>query len=242
MPGNDSHANGQSAPEPSALEHASRLLDAAKRSLAVASDDAAQRNEALVARIRNLESNLQDVEELLLRTERHAAQLGNLYVATYQLHASLDAADVHAAIADIAVNLLGAEKFLILLSDEAGRLMHNTHGGAPEPTDASLIAYHGGDPLIDAALARSVPQLGPVAGSDFAVAVPFVARDEVLGLLVVQAFLPHKPGLSDEDRELLDLVAAHAASALLAARAFHVAQRKLTAYQGLLGFMRGARV
>ena len=55
----------------------------------------------------------------------------------------------------------------------------------------------------------------------------------------VRAFLGHKPGLNADDHELLDLMAAHAASALVAARAFHVSQRKLNAYEGLLGFMRG---
>jgi hypothetical protein len=57
-------------------------------------------------------------------------------------------------------------------------------------------------------------------------------------VLVVQAFLSHKPGLNAEDHELLDLMAAHAASALLAAQAFQVSQRKLSTYEGLLGFMR----
>src|SRR5882724_11265026 len=111
----------QSSPELGALGRASKLLDEAQRSLARATDDATQRTEELLSRIRGLESNLGEMEQLLVRTEQQAAQLANLYVATYQLHASLEAADVRAAIADIAVNLLGAEKFVILLCDEGGR-------------------------------------------------------------------------------------------------------------------------
>ena len=64
-------------------------------------------------------------------------------------------------------------------------------------------------------------------------------QGDVVGLLLVHGFLGHKPGLTADDHELLDLMAAHAASALVAAQAFQISQRKLSAYQGLLGFLRG---
>ena len=101
------------------------------------------------------------------------------------------------------------------------------------------VAYAGGDSLIDACLKDGCPQFGPTDGSQVLVAVPFVRQGDVVGLLSIRAFLSHKPGLNADDHELLDLMAAHAASALVAARAFHVNQRKLTAYEGLLGFLRG---
>jgi GAF domain-containing protein len=224
----------QASLEDPSLQQAVQLLEAAKRSLAKAGERANRHNDALLARIAGLENNVRETEEVLIRTERHAAQLGNLYVATYQLHASLDPADVRAAIADIAVNLLGAEQFVVLLNDETGRLVPSD-----EAETSSHAAYAGGDALIDAALAQLVPQFGPIPGSESVVAVPFATRGQTLGVLVVHAFLQHKPGLSADDRELMDLMAAHAASALLAARAFHVAQRKVSAYQGLLGFLRG---
>jgi len=222
-----------------ALGRAARLLDEAQHSLSRASDDAAKRTAELMSRIRGLESNLGEMEELLIRTEQQASQLANLYVATYQLHASLNAADVRAAIADIAVNLLGAEQFVILVRDDAGRLIPSLDASVSVEAPLANAPYAGGDSLIDAALADLVPQFGPASDSDTVVAVPFVAQGETLGVLVVRAFLRHKPGLSASDRELVDLMGAHAASALLAARAFHVTQRKLSAYEGLLGFMRG---
>lgn len=229
-------------PDLAELERAAELLARARSSLSKASELAAERNEALSSRIALLETNMREVEEVLVRTERHAAQLGNLYVATYQLHASLDMADVRSAIADIAVNLLGAEQYDILLSDEAGRLLQTDDTSGIPSGNGRPTYYAGGDALVDTALAKSVPQFGPSAESESIVAVPFVTRGQTLGVLVVQSFVQHKPGLSPEDRELMDLMAAHAASALLAARAFHVAQRKVSAYQGLLGFMRGGAV
>jgi hypothetical protein len=229
----------QSSPELGALGRAARLLDEAQESLSRATDDSAKRTAELMSRIRGLEGNLGEMEQLLIRTEQQASQLANLYVATYQLHASLNAADVRAAIADIAVNLLGAEQFVILVRDDAGRLIPSIDASVSVEAPLVSAAYSGGDSLIDAALADLVPQFGPLPGSDAVVAVPFVAQGETLGVLVVRAFLRHKPGLTPSDRELVDLMGAHAASALLAARAFHVTQRKLSAYEGLLGFMRG---
>src|SRR5687768_12155074 len=101
--------------ELSQLGRAARLLEEAQRSLERAESEAAKRNQELSRRIQDLEESMGEMEQLLVRTEGQAAQLANLYVATYQLHASLDATDVRAAIADIAVNLLGAERFAILL-------------------------------------------------------------------------------------------------------------------------------
>lgn len=215
------------------------MLEDAKRSLERAGEDATRRNRELASRIRELEGSLGEMERLLVQTEGQASQLANLYVATYQLHASLEVADVRAAIADIAVNLLGAERFTILLRHESGQFVAAPESSGQSGTDLPEQAYAGGDSLIDACIEHACPQFGPSPGSELLVAVPFVRHGEVVGLLSVLAFLSHKPGLSADDHELLDLMAAHAASALVAARAFHVSQRKLSAYEGLLGFMRG---
>jgi hypothetical protein len=242
-----SRARIDPVPELSQLGRAARLLDDAQRSLERAEHETAKRNHELSSRIHDLEENLGEMEELLARTERQAAQLANLFVATYQLHASLEVADVRAAIADIAVNLLGAERFSILLEDETGAFVVAPEGGGQGLGDAKDAigaeaappTYTGGDPVLDACLKQGTPQFGPAAGSEMLVAVPFVRQGEVVGVLSIRAFLSHKPGLNADDHELLDLMAAHAASALVAARAFHVSHRKLTAYEGLLGFLRG---
>lgn len=232
------NGNRETTSELSQLGRAARLLEDAQRALERADDEAERRNRELSVRIRDLEENLGEMEQLLVRTERQAAQLANLYVATYQLHASLETADVRAAIADIAVNLLGAARFTILLRNEAGELSGAPQGHVGEADPVASAVYAGGDALIDACLAQCTPQFGPCQGSQAVAAVPFARQGEAVGVLVVQAFLSHKPGLNAEDHELLDLMAAHAASALVAAQAFQVNQRKLSTYEGLLGFMR----
>jgi GAF domain len=228
-----------SSGERSALAEAQELLDRAQAVLARASSDTTRLTTELRARIKSLEANAADMEELLIRTERQAAQLASLYVATYQLHASLQSEDVSAAIADIAINLLGAERFVILLRDEAGPLrVAREHSALAGNQLYEGAEYVGGDALVDACLVDGSLRFGPGEESTALVVVPFVAHGELLGALVVEALFRHKQELSQGDHELLALLGAHAASALLATRAFRVAQRKLNAYEGLLGLLR----
>lgn len=236
MPTPSQHAERPSDSAP--LGRTTRLLDEARSLVEQADREARVRLAELNRRTTGLEESLSEMEQLLVRTERQAAQLANLYVATYQLHASLEATDVRAAVADIAVNLLGAEQFSIWIRDDAGALVRAAESSG---ADAALApeAYAGGDRLLDACVREQALQFGPVAGSSSVAAVPFAAQGELVGVLVVERILPQKPGFTAEDRELLDLLAAHTASALIAARAFEQTQRKLTTYEGLLGFLRG---
>jgi len=69
----------------------------------------------------DLEAALHDQVELtkqLVEAENLAGKLMSLYVATYQLHVSLDPVEVQTAIAEIAKDLLGASGFALLIKDE----------------------------------------------------------------------------------------------------------------------------
>src|SRR5687767_9539205 len=100
-----------------------QLLDLAQTKLEVVFRDHARIRAELTARIESLQKSAEEMERLLVQTERQAAQLANLYVATYQLHASLESDEIHTAIADIAVNLLGAQRFRLLVRSESGRMV-----------------------------------------------------------------------------------------------------------------------
>ena len=64
------------------------------------------------------EENL-DLARRYVELEEHATSLANLYAATFQLHVTLDPAAVVRAIADIAINLIGAGEFIVYLVDDA---------------------------------------------------------------------------------------------------------------------------
>jgi hypothetical protein len=56
----------------------------------------------------------------------------------------------------------------------------------------------------------------------------------VVGALVLFKLVDHKPSLTMADKDLLDLLAAHAASALLAARVYTATDRRLRTLENLV--------
>ncbi len=201
-------------------------------------------------RIRDLEQRLSttdsDVKELasrLVESEHQSGRLMSLYVATYQLHATLSPQEVQETIAEIATDLLGAQQFVLLLRREDGddyeislRQGLGTAGGAPYLGES----YGGGDRMVDATLSDGLLRLGPTEDSPALAAVPLRVQQEIVGAIVLLKLLDHKPILRPEDRDLLDLLSAHAASALFAARLFAAKDRKLRTLESLVKLARGA--
>jgi GAF domain-containing protein len=198
--------------------------------------------EILERRVAALEDGERERAERLVAAERHAGRLMSLYVATYQLHSTLEPREVQATIGDIAVNLLGAEHYALLVRSESGAACEVAAGaGTDHAVGFTGGRYTGGDPAIDATLADGRLRIGPLAGSSVVAVVPLVIHGTTVGAVVLLTLLSHRPPIDDEDRELFDLVSAHAASALLAARAFATTDRKLRTLQGLVQMVRGGR-
>ena len=227
------------------LERARELM----RSLEQGIDQDAEPRVASQDRLGELERELEavdrDREDLttrLVEAENQLSRLMGLYVATFQLHATLDPTEVQATIAEIAVDLLGAERFILLLRDkESGDCEVALARGLEEDRSGLYVneRYSGGDPLVDAALADGVLRMGPDQDSDVIAAVPLRVQDAIVGVLVINKLFDHKAILRAEDRDLLDLLAAHAASALFAARVYSNTDRKLRTLESLVQLVRG---
>jgi GAF domain-containing protein len=234
------------------LERAGELARVLEQNLHAAGDVTKGPSEEREERILELERRLataeSDVKELasrLVDSEHQGGRLMNLYVATYQLHSMLLPSEVQATIAEIAINLLGAQQFILLLRREEGEGCEIALNVGPDGKPAVLAApyqgdsYRGGDPMIDATLADGVLRLGPTPESPVLASVPLRVHHEVVGALVLVRLLDHKPILRAEDRDLLDLLSAHAASALFAARLFAAKDRKLRSLESLVKLARG---
>jgi hypothetical protein len=190
-------------------------------------------------RLAKAENDREELATRLVEVEHQVGRLMTLYVATYQLHATLDPMDVQSTIAEIAVNLLGAEQFALLLRDEDdSSLVIRLQEGAIDASWSGAATYSGGDPLIDASLLDGVLRFGPVEGSPVLVTVPLRVQDVTVGALVITKLFEHKVKLDEEDREILDLLGAHAASALFASRVYARAARKLRTLEGLIKLVR----
>ncbi|MCS7181799.1 MAG: GAF domain-containing protein [Thermoanaerobaculum sp.] len=196
----------------------------------------------LAQRLARTEADVKELATQLAASERQISRLMNLYVATYQLHATLTPEEVLQTIAEIAVNLLGADAFALILRRDGGTGFEVAlaQGLASGPYAVfSGPEYQGGDPAVDATLADGMLRLAPIPNSPAVAVVPLKVQGEIVGVLVVLKLLPHKPALRPEDRELLDLLSAHAASALFAARIFASKDRRLRTLESLIKLARG---
>lgn len=205
-----------------------------------AAGDAARRD--LEERLAAADRDNEEITTRLVEAEHQLGRLMNLYVATFQLHATLDPEEVQATIAEIGVDLLGAERFVLLLRVEGSDECEVALSRGLEHDTSGLYAnkrYSGGDPLVDAALDDGILRMGPEEFSDVIAAVPLRVQDAIVGALVVTKLFDHKAILRSEDRDLLDLLAAHAASALFAARVYSNTDRKLRTLESLVQLVRG---
>jgi len=196
----------------------------------------------LSARLADVQSDRDELSTKLAEYEQQVGRLMNLYVATYQLHATLDPGEVQATIAEIAINLLGAERFVLLFwrTDESGDCEIALSQGMDDDKSGLYLngVYSGGDPAVDATLSDGVLRIGPIAGSDALACVPLTVQGTTVGALVLLKLFDHKESLKPEDRDLLDLIAAHAASALFAARVYSTTDRKLKTLESLVKLVR----
>jgi len=191
----------------------------------------------LQQRLAELEDDREQLSQQLSDYEAQTGRLMNLYVATYQLHSTLDPAEVQSTIAEIATNLIGAEQFALLFWKGDSGECEIAHAQGLEEAGTGLYEngkYAGGDPAIDATLSDGVLRIGPIDGSDVVAVVPLSVQGAVVGALVIHKLFAHKAMLRADDRDLLDLLAAHAASALFAARVYSATDRKLKTLESLI--------
>jgi hypothetical protein len=171
--------------------------------------------------VEKLRETLDEARKLasrLIESEKQANRLLSSYVALHQLHVSLDPRTVRTAIVDIAVNLLGAERFALLLADNATVFVAEASSRDELTKYCIGTRYIGGEPIIDAALADHSLKIGPFDNSEAAAVIPLCFEDIPVGALAILKLFDHKPVLANEDRDLLALLAVHAASALYASR------------------------
>ena len=165
------------------------------------------------------------VESLKTESEAQVASLASLYVAVTSVHGALDRPSVLTSVQEIVTNLIGSEEMAIFETDaEHGRLMLLASTGI-EP--GSYQEIYVGEGAIGRAAATGERLIRAEGGSlsaegDAALTacIPLKVAGRVVGVLAVFRLLPHKLRLDAIDIDLFDVLAAHAASALLFTRLY----------------------
>ena len=168
--------------------------------------------------------------------------LANLYVASYQLHSTLDLKEVLEIITEIIINLVGAHAFGVLMLNEKHAIM--------EPVKAEGVPI---DALPSVRIGEGV--IGKVAktgdtyyresadkplSEDYKnplVCLPLKIKDEIIGVIVVYRLLAQKAKLVKVDYDLFSLLAAHAATAIFSAKLYGDSIRKQATIKGFLDLL-----
>jgi len=165
------------------------------------------------------------VDGLKAESEAQVANLASLYVAVTSMHGALDRPSVLSSVQEIVTNLIGSEEMAIFETDPArGRLqLLASIGIEPGPYQAISV----GDGAIGRAAATGERLIRDEGGSltedgDAALTacIPLKVAGRIVGVLAVFRLLPHKGSLDAIDMDLFDVLAAHAASALLFTRLY----------------------
>jgi hypothetical protein len=195
-----------------------------------------RRIEHLERRFAEVERENKDFASRYAEVSTENEGLSSLYVASYRLHSTLEPAEVTEIICEVMVELVGADEFALLLLDE------RTNELTPVRVEGPATAYPAhlqvGEGAIGAAVRRGAPVFdeSAAAGQPLAI-VPLQIKGHAVGALVITRMLRGRKTLSPIAREVLGLLAGHAATALMSSRLYTAVDRRLRTIEGFIDLM-----
>ncbi len=202
-----------------------------------------EEKESILQRYQQVEEENVDFAKRYLEIEEENNNLANLYVASFQLHSTLDFKEVVQIVMEIVINLIGAEKFALMLLDEnKGELYAVSSEGVPRQKIPHIrlgegivgsTVQEGSGPYI--AEGKSPDQ---ITLTEPLVIIPMKIKDQTIGGIVVYSILEQKETFSPLDFELFNLLGGHAATALFASKLYSESERKLSTIQGFLELLK----
>lgn len=195
----------------------------------------------ILGRIRQIEAENNDFATRYVEIEEENNNLANLYIASYQLHSILDFDDVLKVITEIIINLIGAEEFVVMLTDEkTGLLCAAAAEGVPfdevpkvRPGEGTIgtIATTGESYFVEDPAGYISDLSNPM------VCIPLKIKDHVIGVIVIYKLLIQKTAFAPVDFELFTLLAGHAATAIFSSRLYSDSERKRSTMQGFINLL-----
>lgn len=216
--------------------------DPASRSLFERLEELKRERQEVLDRYHQKEEESKDFNDRYVEVETENNNLANLYVASYQLHSTLDFHEVLNIITEIVINLIGIQTFALWLLDDKKQVL--------QPMLAEGIARERvpdivpGEGIIGAVVEGGEiwyrEQNNPDAPLDWnqpMVCVPLKIKERVIGVIAVFQLLTQKERLSKVDYDLFTLLAAHAATAIFSARLYSDSVRKRKTIKGFLDLL-----
>ena len=210
-------------------------------------NDLRDRYRKLASELNAIKTENIDFAKKYVDIEEQNTSLANLYVASYQLHSTLDFAEVVRIVVEIVINLIGAEKLGVFLFDEeTERLECVAHEGLAEKERRSIIVGQELQGKV-AALGESYyltdegKQRKAEKEEEPIACIPLKIRNRLIGVISIYRLLRQKDGFTSIDFKLFDLLAGHAATALYSSRLYALSERKLKTVRSFLDLLKIAR-
>ena len=188
--------------------------------------------------MQQMEQENQELADRLVIADKENSQLVNLYVASSQLHSSLEISVALNNIVEIIINLVGAERFVVYLFNEQTRAFMPVAAEGGKPSESPILS------LDDEAFSNSLSSTenrfadGDSADGSRPIAwIPLVMNERPIGAIAIYSLLLQKEGFSPLDYQLFALLAESAASALFAAKLYSDTERKAQTFQGFFDLL-----
>jgi cell division septum initiation protein DivIVA len=217
--------------------HAQQLL----ATLQVENERLKEKVAFLEKRFTEVQEENQDFAQRQVEILQQNEGLANLYVASYQLHSTLDPDEVLGIVKEILINLIGAEEFVVLVLDKrTGELSPVAWEGhlAGGSGQAAAWANDLVEQVVRGAQAVFALPGAPRRAGEPVACVPLSIKKAVVGVIVLFRLLGHKPDLAPLDMEILNLLAGHAATAIVSSRLYADAERKLKTIESFIELLK----
>ena len=208
-------------------------------------DSSGEELKAIKERLEQVEKENREFANMYVEIQEQNEALTNLYVASQRLHATFELSAVLQIITEILAEMVGAEEFGVLgLDTQKQELTVLAGEGIKErlPLE-SLRAGEGviGDVAATGEPFYFEPKTEAQRKAQLPLAtIPLQLGDQTVGVVVIYKLLGHKAGFSPIDHQILELIAAHAASALVSARLHSTMDRKLKTIEGFMDLMKSS--
>lgn len=200
---------------------------------------------SLAERYKQAEEENKDFISKYVEIEAENNMLANLYVASYQLHSTLDFNEVLRVVMEIIINLVGAEKFAIFLIDD------KIHELVPVASEGLSLNEFPKVKLGEGTMGRVAKEgesyflenISGVSGEGSdpvrpMVCIPLKIKEHPIGVISIYSLFVQKTSFSSIDYELFNLLAGHAATAIFSSKLYTQSERKLTTIQSFLDLLK----
>lgn len=189
----------------------------------------------LEERTKELERENQEFANRYVEIEEQNQMLTNLYTASFQLHSSLDYNEVLRGVTEIIINLIGAERFAVMLLDEKSLVLTAVAAEGMEMEEVLPVKV--GEGSVGAAVSSGEVFYGSgekASGESPLVCLPLKIGEKVIGVIVIYDLLKQKEKFTEIDYELFSMLGDHTATALFSAKLYTESERRLSTIQGFI--------